>query len=83
MKKTILHFAVALLYAGACLWGCSGGSGEESEKGTIRKMTDQFAHDLSHKIRNPIDKARSVRGQEEERSNAWEDAAAESSRDGF
>jgi hypothetical protein len=81
MKKIILHFTVVLLFTAACLYGCSSSSGEESEKGAIRKMTDQVAHDLSHKIRNPIDKARAVKGQEEERLNDWEDAADESSRD--
>jgi hypothetical protein len=44
-------------------------------------MTDQVAHDLSHKIRSPIDKARAAKNQEEDRLNDWEDAAEESSRD--
>ena len=43
-------------------------------------MTDQVAHDLSHKIRSPIDKARAVKGQEEERLNDLDDTAEESSR---
>ena len=81
MKKIILLFTAALLFTLPCLWGCSRSSGEESEKGAIRKMTDQVAYDLSHKIRNPIDKARAVKGQEEKRLNDWEDAAEESSRD--
>ena len=80
MKKIILHFALALLFATVYLWGCSSNSGEESEKGAIRKMTDQVARDLSHKIRSPIDKARAVKEQEEERLNDLEDTAEESSR---
>ena len=81
MKKLLLSYTIFLLLASVSLWGCSGNSGEESEKGAIRKMTDQVAHDLSHKIRSPIDKARAVKDQEEERLNDLEDAAEESSRD--
>jgi hypothetical protein len=44
-------------------------------------MTDQVAHDLSNKMRSPIDKARAVRDQEEDRLNDLEDTAEESSRD--
>lgn len=80
MKKIFFHFTVALLYAALFLSGCSSNSGEESEKSAIRKMTDQVAHDLSHKIRDPIDKARSVKDQEEDRIEDWEDTAEESSR---
>ena len=80
MKKIIFHFTLALLFTTLYLWGCSSNSGEESEKGAIRKMTDQVAHDLSHKIRSPIEKARAAKGQEEERLNDLEDTAEESSR---
>ena len=81
MKKLLLSYTIFLLLASVSLWGCSGNSGEESEKGAIRKMTDQVAHDLSHKIRNPIDKARAVKNQEEDRLDELEDATEESSRD--
>ena len=81
MKKIMFHFPVAVLFTAFCLWGCSSNSGEESEKGTIRKMTDQVAHDLSDKIKNPIDKARAVKDQEEDRLNDLEDTAEDSSRD--
>jgi hypothetical protein len=80
MKKIIFHFTAALLFTALSLWSCSSNSGEESEKGAIRKMTDQVAHDLSHKIRSPIDKARAARDQEEDRLNDLEDTAEESSR---
>ena len=70
-----------MLFAGLLLWSCSNRSGEESEKGAIRKMTDQVAHDLSHKMRDPIDKARAVKDLEEERLNDLEDTAEEPSRD--
>jgi hypothetical protein len=67
MKKTIFNFSIALIFTALSLWGCSGNSGEESEKGAIRKMTDQVANDLVHKMRDPIDKARSVKDRENER----------------
>ena len=81
MKQIFLRVTVALLFTTLCLWGCSSNSGEESEKGAIRKMTDQVAHDLSHKMRNPIDKARAVKDQEEDRLNDLEETTEESSRD--
>ena len=81
MKKIMRHLTVAVLFTAFCLWGCSSNSDEESEKGAIRKMTDQVAHDLSHKIRNPIDKARAAKDREEERLNDLEDTAEDSSRD--
>lgn len=60
--------------------GCSGNSGEEPEKGDIRKMTDQVADDLVHKIRDPIDQARLVKNQEEERLSDGQNAVEEASR---
>jgi len=80
MTKKRLLFTIPLLFASVFLWSCSNNPGEESEKGTIRKMTDQVAHDLSHKIRSPIEKARAVKEQEEDRLNDLEDTAEESSR---
>jgi hypothetical protein len=81
MTKKLFFYIICMLFAGLILWSCSNSSGEESEKGAIRKMTDQVAHDLSHKIRNPIDKARAAKEQEENRLNDLEDTAEESSRD--
>ncbi|MBW2441738.1 MAG: hypothetical protein JRH12_14775 [Deltaproteobacteria bacterium] len=80
MKKLFFHITVAALMAGLSLWGCSGNSGEEAEKGAIRKMTDEVAHDLAHRIKDPIDKARSVKNQEQDRLDDLEDTAEESSR---
>ena len=80
MKRIHLYLTIGLLFTALSLGGCSNNSGEESEKGAIRKMTDQVAHDLSHKIRSPIDKARAVKDQEEDRLNDLEDTSEESSR---
>ena len=81
MIKKLIHFTICLLFAGGLLCSCSNNPGEGSEKGAIRKMTDQVAHDLSRKMRNPIDKARAAKDLEEERLNDLEDTAEESSRD--
>ena len=80
MKKLFRYFTIAMLFSGLSLGGCSSNSGEESEKGAIRKMTDQVADDLVHKMRDPMDKARSVKDREEDRLKDWEDTAEESSR---
>ena len=79
MIKTLLHFTMALLLAGMFCGACSDNTGGESEKGAIRKMTDQVADEMVHKMRNPIDKARSVRDQEEDRLSEVEEAAEETS----
>jgi|GEM_PF-459115 hypothetical protein len=80
MKKLFLYFTAALLFCVLSLVGCSSDSAEEPEKGAIRKMTDEVAHDLSHKMRSPIDKARALKDQEEDRLNDFRDTADESSR---
>jgi len=81
MKRIIFHYTVAVLFTALCLWGCSPNGGEETEKGAIRKMTDQVAHDLSHKMRSPIDKARAAKNQEEDRLNDLEETTEESAQD--
>ena len=80
MKKLLFPITLAVLMVGLAFWGCSGHSGEESEKGAIREMTDQVAHDLSKRIKDPIDKARAVRNQEQDRLDELDDTAEESSR---
>jgi hypothetical protein len=80
MTRILLHTTVVLLIAGLSLWGCSSNSGESDEKGAIREMTDQVAHDLSHRIKDPINKARAVKNQEQDRLDEVEDTAEESSR---
>ena len=81
MTKKLFIYTICLFLAGGLLWSCSNSPGEESEKGAIRKMTDQVAHDLSHKMRNPIDKARAAKDLEEGRLKDLEDTAEESSHD--
>ncbi len=79
MKKLFRYVTMVLLLAGISLGGCSNNSGGESEKGAIRKMTDQVADDLVHKMRDPIDKARSARDREEDRLSDVAEASEDSS----
>ncbi|MEJ2282946.1 MAG: hypothetical protein P8X85_05080 [Desulfobacterales bacterium] len=77
MTKKLLHFTMTLLLAGTFLGACSGSSDEESEKGAVRQMTDQVAHEMVHKMRSPIDKARLAKEAGEDHLSDLEDAAEE------
>ena len=79
MTKKLLHFTMAVLFAGISLWACSDNSGGEPEKGAIKQMTDQVAKDLVHQIRSPINKARAVKEREEDRLHDLADASEDSS----
>ena len=80
MIKILFHISVVVLMAGLSLWGCSSNSGEENERGAIREMTDEVAHDLSNRIKDPINKARAAKNQEQDRLDGLDDTAEESSR---
>ena len=80
MKRILFHLSVAVFIAALSFWGCSGNSGEEDERGAIREMTDEVAHDLSHRLKDPINKARAATNQEQDRLDELEDTAEESSR---
>ncbi len=79
MTKKLLYYTLALLFAGMSLWACSNNTGGEPEKGAIKQMTDQVAKDLVHKIRSPINKARAVKKQQEDRLSDVADAYEDSS----
>ena len=80
MTKILIHITAVVFMAGLCLWGCSSNSGEENEKGAIREMTDEVAHDLSNRIKDPINKARAAKNQEQDRLDGLDDTAEETSR---
>ena len=45
-----------------------------AEKGAIKKMTEEAAREAVNQIRTPIDKARSVAQQQEEKAKELDDA---------
>lgn len=77
MKKILLTSVIVMLLGGAALFACSNNKEAESEKGTIEKMTDKTAEEVVNRIRTPIDKAQSVKNQQEGRLNDMEKALKE------
>jgi len=69
MTKMLLYSVMVLFLGNAAIIACSDNKEAESEKGTIEKMTDKAAKEMVNKIRTPIDKARSVKNQQEDRLN--------------
>jgi hypothetical protein len=75
MKKILSDMVVALILLGGVFWGCSDKKEPAAEKGAIRQMTDEAAREAVNQIRTPIDKARSVAQQQEEKYKELNDAA--------
>lgn len=72
MKKLLLYSVIAMLLGSAVLFACSNNKEAESEKGAIEKMADKTAEEVVNKIRTPIDKAQSVKNQQEDRLSDME-----------
>ena len=62
-----------MLLSGA-FWGCPDKKEPGSEKGAIKKMTEETAREAVNQIRTPIEKARSVAKQQEEKNKEMDDA---------
>ena len=77
MKKILLTAVIVMLLGGAALVACSNNKEAESEKGTIEKMTDKTAKEVVNRIRTPIDKAQSVKNQQEDRLSDMEKSLKE------
>ena len=75
MKKILSEMVVALILLGGVFWGCSDKKEPAAEKGAIRQMTDEAAREAVNQIRTPIDKARSVAKQQEEKYKELNDTA--------
>lgn len=73
MKKSLLFFLV-VLFASVVLFACSDKKEAKSERGAIEKMTDQEAEEMGNRIRTPLEQARSVKDQEEDRLRDMESA---------
>lgn len=67
MTKIRLYSVIVLFFGSAIFIACPDNKEAESEKGTIEKMTDKAAKEMVNKIRTPIDKARSVKDQQEDK----------------
>jgi hypothetical protein len=76
MKKLPLTF-LAVLFAAAVLFACSEKKEAKSERGAIENMTDQAAEEMGNRIRTPLEQARSVKDQEEDRLRDMESAVKE------
>lgn len=77
MKKILLYSVTVLFLVSTAFIACSDNKEAEPEKGTIEKMTDNAAKEMVNKIRGPIDKARSVKDQAEDKINEIDEAAKE------
>lgn len=69
MKKRWLACAVALVIGGIGFYGCSGDkepAEKAPEKGAIKEMTDQTAHEMVDHMQGPINKARDAKALVEE-----------------
>jgi hypothetical protein len=66
--KNILSVGLILVVlVGGAFWGCSDRKEQGPEKGATRKMTEETANGAVNQIRTPIEKARSVAKQQEEK----------------
>jgi hypothetical protein len=59
---------------GGAFYGCSDKKEPATEKGAIQKMTEETAKEAVKQIRTPIDKARSVAQQQEDKAKELDDA---------
>lgn len=71
MIKFLLYCCLLLLLGGAVYYALSP---EKAGKGTIDEMTDKAAQEMVDNIRTPIDKARTLQKQEEDRVRESEES---------
>ena len=72
MKKMLIASVTMLLLGCAVFFACSDNKKADSEKGAIEKMTDKTAKEAVNRIRTPIDKAQSVKNQQDDRLREME-----------
>ena len=77
MKKLYAYFVIVLSVFCLNFSACSQGKNEESDKGTIDKITDRAAEKAVKHIKTPIDKARTAQEKENERTRAIDEAVKE------
>ena len=74
LKSTLAACFILVVLIGGAFWGCSDRKEPGSEKGAIRGMTEETAREAVNQIRTPIEKARSVAKQQEEKNREMADA---------
>ena len=74
MKKILSYCLIGVMLLSGVFWGCSDKKDSGQEKGAIKKMTEETAREAVNQIRTPIDKARSVAQQQEEKNKEVDDA---------
>jgi hypothetical protein len=74
MKKILSYCLIGVMLLSGAFWGCSDKKDSGQEKGAIKKMTEETAREAVKQIRTPIDKARSVAQQQEEKNKEVDDA---------
>lgn len=74
MKRVLSYCLIGVVLVSGALWGCSDRKEPAPEKGAIKKMTEETAREAVNQIRTPIDKARSVAQQQENKAKEMDDA---------
>jgi hypothetical protein len=74
MKRVLSYCLIGVVLVSGSFWGCSDRKEPASEKGAIKKMTEETAREAVNQIRTPIDKARSVAQQQEDKAKEIDDA---------
>jgi hypothetical protein len=73
MKKTLSYGLIAAMLFGGVIFACSDRKEPAAEKGAIKKMTEETTREAVNQISTPIDKARSVAQQQEEKNKELDD----------
>jgi hypothetical protein len=74
MKRALSYCLIGVVLVSGAFWGCSDKKEPALEKkGAIKKMTEETAREAVNQIRTPIDKARSVAQQQEDKAKEMDD----------
>ena len=73
MKRVLPCCLIGMVLLSGAFWACSDKKEPAPEKGAIKKMTEETAREAVNQIRTPIDKARSVAQQQEEKNKELDD----------
>ena len=74
MLKVMAYCVVGIMLVSGSFCGCSDKKEPGSARGAIKQMTEETAKEAVQQIRTPIDKARSVAKQQEEKNKELDDA---------